>query len=107
METLDYLLIRHVPSGLSSILPYQVLEAVHELVEVDEGALSLNVRELGQMTTSEGLLGTIGLRNTEHVAKSWNSGLQVQLRALREEGILAKVTKLEEGGTTFNLRKND
>lgn len=49
-------------------------------------------------------LGLDHLCNAEHIAHARNSGLEVQLRALRQEGILPEEVQLKKCGSTFHLR---
>lgn len=60
----------------------EILDGVQELFEVEERQLGLDVRVLGQVTTSARRLGSIRLGNAEHVAESRTRGLQIQLRRL-------------------------
>jgi hypothetical protein len=82
-------------------------DVCHEIIEVDEGELGLQMCILSQMATSVAVLRTETLLDTKHISKSGQTGLEIELRALSEESRLAVVVEAEQSGTTLHLGLND
>lgn len=82
---------------------FNVLE---ELVEVDEGELSLDVGVLAQVAPRVRLLGTERFLNTEDVSQTREARLEVELRRLSEVGLFSVVVESEQGCTSFDLGLN-
>lgn len=59
------------------------------------------------MASSPRLFGSVGLGEAEDVSQGGNRRLQVELRRLREVGLLSEVVKLEQGGAAFHLGLDD
>jgi hypothetical protein len=105
---------------------HHVLQMGHEIVEIDERELGLEMSELGEMSTvgtnvlrcqvedhkvvtstetspsSVAVLGSEALLNTEHISERGQTGLEVQLGGLSEEGLLTVVVELEETASTLD-----
>ena len=60
-----------------------------------------------KMSTRSRLFGSVGLGEAEDVSQGGNRRLQVELRRLREVGLLSEVVKLEQGGAAFHLGLDD
>lgn len=58
---------------------------------------------LSQVSACAGLLGTVGLGDTEGVPQSGDAGLQIELRGLGQECILPKVVQGEQCGSALYL----
>lgn len=56
------------------------------------------------MSAGARLLGPVRLGDAEGVSQSGDAGLQVELRGLRQERLLAKVVEVEERGAALHLR---
>jgi len=85
-------------------------DTAHDLFQVDEQVVEGDVVEfgfdvcvLGKMAAGEGLLGAERLLNAVDVAHGGEDSLEVELRRLSEESLLAVVVELEQGSTAFNL----
>ena len=57
----------------------QILDSLEQLLKVNERPLAFDVSVLGQMAASTRGLGSVGLRNAEHVAQCWTGRLQIKL----------------------------
>lgn len=55
------------------------------------------------MSAGAGLLGPVGLSDTEGVTQGGYAGLQVELGGLRQVCLLAEVVEVEECGATLHL----
>lgn len=82
---------------------HELLDVLEEVLEREEGELGLDVGVLAQVATRVALLGTERLLDAEDVAEARQARLEVQLRALREVGLLAVVVEPEQGRTPLDL----
>lgn len=83
---------------------HDLLEVLQKLVKVQEAQLGLQVGVFAQVSPRVALLCTEALLDTEDVTQAGETRLEVELRALRQEGGLAVVVELEERSTTLDLR---
>ena len=74
-----------------------------QIVERDKGELRFEMRVLAQMAARVALFRTETLLHTVHIAERRQAGLEVQLRALRQERWLAIVVKLEQRRAALDL----
>lgn len=79
---------------------------VEQVFELDEDELGLQMGVLGQMPSSQTLLGTETLLDTVDISKGGQDGLEVELGALGEVGLGTVVVELEQGRTAFHRRLN-
>eukprot|EP00754_Rhynchopus_humris_P039990 Rhum_TRINITY_DN23058_c0_g1::Rhum_TRINITY_DN23058_c0_g1_i1::g.177050::m.177050 len=83
---------------------HNVLQTLEQVLEVDEGVLGLNVRELGQVALRLRLLRAVRRQDAEAVADHRDGGLEVQLARLRHVRRLAVEVQVEEAGPALALR---
>lgn len=67
--------------------------------------MSLNDQpdSLRQVSAGAGLLSSVRLSDAEGVSEGRYAGLQVELRGLRQVGLLAKVVEVKQGGAALHL----
>lgn len=58
---------------------------------------------LRQVSAGAGLLRSVGLSDAEGVTQRRYAGLQVELRRLRQVGLLSKVVQVKERGPALHL----
>ena len=88
---------------MSHVVSDQVFDPVEQVLKGDEGALSLEVGVLGQVTAGPGLLGPERLLNAIDISQRRNHRFKVELGGLGQIGGLAVVVKGKECGPALNL----
>lgn len=53
------------------------------------------------------ILSPKALLHTKHISERWQTRLQIQLRALRQERILAIIIQIEQRRAAFDLRLHE
>jgi len=74
-----------------------------KLLKGEESQLGLDVGVLAQVPPGVTLLGTERLGNAEDVSEGGKAGLEVELGALSEVGLLSVVVEGEESGSSLDL----
>ena len=81
---------------------YHSLDMLHEFTESDKSKFSFHVGILAQMPACVTILCPKALLNTEYISKTWQAGLEIQLRTLRQICRLPIIVELEQCCAAFH-----